>query len=345
MEPIDQEDQPSAVGRKQPHQIALWLTICSIGIFYLCAILFESLAFAESLLKFITYLVSPVGWLIKQIHIIDSWGFVLVMVWGSIVTYLLFYVPVKLWMCGSRHLRSALITCALIAFATYLVFLWYSILPEQRPDWTSRGLDPNRPGFKAEVLVLAGEFDYWFRDSSINQTKSGKAYFEIRMRGSDYYYCRKWQGYDWRIGSWFRVEIANHGEGYSWGLARLSHTTRGTGGSWYGDHLLAQRLWDKNEFVGASVTNLIFEESKWPKRKEEFDDLTKIGRWLIPKHIRLTEPGSDQREENYYIKRIEFLPTPDTNWFDHVMAKYADHESEFRSVDLGEPGVSPNKRK
>jgi hypothetical protein len=121
--------------------------------------------------------------------------------------------------------------------------------------------------------------------------------------------------------------------------------TGGGGGSWYGDNLLAQKLWNKQEFVGANNDNLIFEESQWPKRKEEFSDLVKVGHWLIPRHIRLTQPGGDAREENYYIKRIEFLPTPDTNWFEQVFQKYADHNSDLRTKDLGEPGVAPGKRK
>lgn len=289
----------------------------------------------------LNYLAWPTSWAVSHFHLGDGWHLIVMMIWGLFVTYLVFYILVKLWMTSSRHLHIALVAYIVLCFATYKSHQWYST----RLDWTSRGLNPDRPGFEPQVVVLSGEFDFWFHDSLINQSKSGHAFFEIRMRGHNYYYCRKWHGYDWRVGSWFRVEIANHGEGWSWGLASLSHTTRGTGGSWHRDNLLAQRLWDNKKFVGADPNNLAIEESKWPNRKEGFGKLVKVGRWMIPTRIHISNEGSDARNENYYIKKIEFLPTPDTNWFEHVMAKYADHNSEFRSVDLGEPGVAPRKRK
>lgn len=280
-------------------------------------------------------------WLARHFGLSEGWHAIVVIVWGLFAIYFVFYVPIKLWMSASRRMHIALLACVVLCFVAYEFFRWYST----KPDWTSHGLNPDRVGFQPQVLVLAGEFDFRTRDSSMNLIRSGKAYFEIRMRGHDYYYCRKWHGDDWRPGSWFRVEIANHGEGWSWGLHCSSIGTGGGGGSGYIDRLLAQRLWNGPELVGAREDDLISEERQWPKRKEEFSDLVKVGRWLIPTHIRFSQPENLWREENYYIKKIEFLPTPDTNWFEHVMAKYVDGKSEFRSIDLGEPGIAPEKRK
>lgn len=340
MEPQEPTAPIPQAKKIKPHQVALWLAIGFVVLSFLSPYLFSTFLFGERFPLYLSYLAWPGRWLARHMGLSDGWNFVAMSICGLLVVYFAFYIPVKLWMTSSRQMQIALVAYVVICIATYEFYQRYST----RPDWTSRGLNPDRSGFEPPVVLLSGEFDFWFRDSSISQEKSGKAFFEIRMRGHDYYYCRKWHGNDWRVGSWYRVEIANHGEGYSWGLASLSHTTRGTGGSWYGDDLLAQRLWNKQLFVGADKNTLVFEEQKWPKRREEFSHLVSVGRWLIPKHIRLTRPGSDAREENYYIKKIEFLATPDTNWFEQVFHKYADRDPDLRTKDLGEPGVAPGKR-
>lgn len=338
---MEGQEQPHLVPpakKKQPHQIALWLAVGFVLLTFFTPYLTGRFLFGDLFGVYLSYLAWPAMWLCRHFGFSDPWNFIVIMVWGLLAIYFVCYLPVKLWMTTSRHMHIALIAYVALCLFTCWFYQWYST----KPDWTSRGFNPDQPGFEPQVIVLSGEFDYWFYDSAIDQHKSGKAFFEIRMRGHDYYYCRKWHGYDWRVGSWFRVEIANHGEGWSWGLASLSHTTRGTGGSWYVDNLLGQRLWDSQKFVGADLNNLVVEQTKWPNRTEEFAKLVKVARWMIPTHIRLTEK---ERTENYYIKKIEFQSTPNTNWFEHVMAKYADHNSEFRSVDLGEPGVAPVKRK
>jgi hypothetical protein len=329
------------VGKIKPHQVALWFAIGFIVLSLLSPYLFGTFLFGRRFETYLSYLMWPGMWFSRYLGSSEGWNFIVMIIWGLFVVYIIFYIPIKLWMTSSRHLHIALVAYAALCFATYEFYQWYST----KPDWSSHGLNPDRPGFKPQVVVLAGKFDFWAHDSSVNLDKSGTAFFEIRMRGHNYYYCRKWHGNVWRPGSWFNVEVANHGEGFQFGLHCSSVGTGGGGGSWYGDHLVAQRLWNKQEFVGANKDDLIFKEAQWPKRKEEFSHLVKVGRWLIPAHIRLTQSGNDAREENYYIKKIEFLPTPDTNWFEQVFKKYSDLKSDLRTKDLDEPGVAPGKRK
>jgi len=329
------------VKKIKPHQVALRFAIGFVALSFLSPYLFGTFFFGGKIGLYLSYLAWPGMWLARHLGLSEGWNFIVMITWGLFAVYFIFYIPVKLWMTSSRHLHIALLAYVVLSFATYEFYQWYST----KTDWSSHGLNPDRAGFEPQVLVLAGEFNFWAHDSSVNMSKSGTAFFEMRMRGSEYYYCRRWNGYDWRPGSWFNVETANHGEGFHFGLHCSSMGSGGGGGSWYGYNLAAQRLWNKQEFVGASEDNLVFEETQWPKRKEEFSDLVKVGRWLIPTHIRLTQPGSDAREENYYIKKIEFLPTPDTNWFEQVFQKYAGQKADLRAKDLGEPGVAPGKRK
>jgi hypothetical protein len=334
----EQNDLIPPAKKIQPHQIALWFAIGFVALSFLSPYLTGRFFLGERFMFYVSYLTRPGMWLAQQCGLNEGWNLIVIILWGLLVVYFVFYVPVKLWSTSSRHMRIALVAYVLLCLGTYEFYQWYST----KMDWNSRGLNPDRAGFNPQVVVLSGKFDYRYKEFGV---KSGSAFFEIRMRGHDYYYCRKWHGYDWRVGSWFRVEIANRGHGYSWGLASLSHTTRGTGGTWGGDNLWTQKLWDGSTFIGANTENLVMEQYRWPYRKEEFGKLVKVGRWMIPTRIRLADKGNEEREENYYIKKIEFLPTPDTNWFEQVMQKYSEPKSDLRFIDLGEPGVAPGKHK
>ena len=339
-EPAEPAQRPSR--KTQPHQIALWFAIGVFVIIFFCRRLFFNLTYATWFEVGVGYLASPGIWLARHSGSNQALGMILAMFLGLFSLYFAFYIPLKLWMTSSRHMRIALVLFVAACFATYQIYQWETT----KTDWTSRGLNPNRAAFEPQVVVLSGYFDYWYVDSLINQTKSGKGLFEIRMRGHDYYYCRKWHGNDWEPGSWFRVEIANHGEGLSWGLSRSSMGSRGGGGSMAADDesiLLGRRLWNKGTFIGANKTDLVTTKYQWRNGNEEFSKLVKVGRWTIPTHIRLTNTYED-RVENYYIKKIEFWPTPGTNWFNQVMEKYAGHNPELRAIDLGEPGVAPERR-
>jgi len=323
----------------KPHQVALWFAIGFVVLSFLSSYLFGTFLFDERLAPYLSYLVWPGMWLSRHFGLNNGWNFIVMIVWGLLIVYFFFYIPVKLWMASSRNLHIALVACVILCFTTYEFYRWYST----KPDWTSRGLNPDRPRFEPQVVVLSGEFDYWYK--AWGGPKSGHAFFEIRMRGSDYYYCRKWHGTEWCPGAWFRVEIANHGEGWSDGLSISSGGTRGGGGSWSDTDAWAKKFWAGQTFTGANTNNLMEEQFKWPYRKEEFSKLIKVGRWLIPTHVYIGDKGNEAQEENYYIKKIEFLPTPDTNWFEEVFQKYSDFKSDLRNKDLGEPGVAPKNHK
>ncbi|MDR3460407.1 MAG: hypothetical protein P4N60_23505 [Verrucomicrobiae bacterium] len=336
MESHGQENEGALTppGKKiQPHQIALWLAIGFVVLSFLSPYLLGGQFMAYG-----SYLAWPGMWCVRHFRLTGGSEVVVMILWGVLAAYFMFYIPVKLWMTSTRYMRITLTAYVALCFGTYEFYQWYST----RTDWVSHGLNPDRAGFEPQVVVLSGEFDYWYKEFGV---KSGRAFFEIRMRGHDYYYCRKWHGHDWRPGSWFRVEIINHGEGWSWGLATFTDGTKGGGGSGAGDNAWAQSLWDGPAFIGINTNSLIMEQPQWPYRREEFSKLIKVGRWMVPTRFQLTDKGNEERVENYYIKKIEFLPTPDTNWFEQVLQKYSDQKSDLRSKDLGEPGVAPGKRK
>jgi hypothetical protein len=331
---------PVPLARKiRPHQVALWFALGFVVLSFLSPYVFGTFLLGERFLLYLSYLAWPGMWLARHLGLSEGWNFMVMITWGLFAVYFIFYIPVKLWMTSSRHLRIALAAYVVLCLAAYEFYQWYST----KPDWTSRGLNPDRQGFEPQVLALSGEFNYWYK--AWGGPKSGNAFFEIRMRGSDYYYCRKWYGTEWRPGSWFRVEIANRGEGCSWGLATFRDGTKGGGGSWSDNDAWAKKLWAGQTFAGANTNSLVEEQSKWPYRKEEFSKLVKVGRWLIPTRVYIGDKGNEAREENYYIRKIEFLPTPGTNWFEQVFQKYSDFKSDLRTKDLGEPGVAPKNRK
>ncbi len=258
-----------------------------------------------------------------------GWLFVLPILAGLIV-----YSMVRYYLQASRQFQSAVV--ALIVVAIFLACLLY----EKRSslDWTARGLNPDRPGFKPQVVILSGTFTYKANDSPDNLVRSGEAFFEIRMRGSDYYYCRKWNHAESGVGSWFDVELAIPGFASHWGLSRGRFGTRGGGGSWYGapeDLMPARRLWNGTNLIGA-ITNYLEVEDVRRGAKEEFQKLKQIGSWQIPRRILFSR--NTRREEIYTIKKVEFWNRPATNWYWDVKAKYFDTSSQQRTNDLQEPG-------
>lgn len=335
------QGQPPPPRKLQPHQIAIWSIVFLIVASALSPYVFRSFQLPELLIRGLSYLMIPAQWIVGVLGISGDSQWIVAMLVGLLNLFLAIYVPVKLWMTSSKPLRKVLLACVTLYFLTYQAYSWYST----RIDWTAGGLNPDRPGFEPQVVVLAGEFDY--TDKSLSQRKSGSGLFEIRMRGKDYYYCKKWHGRDWRVGSWYRVQIAVDGEGRSSNLRSLSHTTRGGGGTWLADDdaiVVARRLWDGSNFVGAAGQDLVAERRAWPHQLEEFSKLVKIGPWSIPTHIRFSE--KDGPTENFYIRKIEFWHAPDTNWFELVMAKYRPNRTpELRTKDLDEPGITPSQKR
>jgi hypothetical protein len=258
-----------------------------------------------------------------------AWIFIVPVIW-----FFSWYFIIKFYLLASRRFQIAIVALVVLGMTLALT------LHEEKSgiDWTSRGLNPNRPGFKPQVVILSGTFSFRNKNMDTRQFNSGSAYFEIRMRGANYYYCRKWNNQEWKDGSWFNLELAIPDFAMHWGLGRGRFGTRGGGGSSLGrpeDLVLARRLWNGTNFIGADVNNLTAEEPEWDLQ-EEFQKLEKVGPYLIPKRIRFSE--GDERDETYIIRKVEFWNQPSTNWFWDVKKKYFDHDSAMRTNDLNEPG-------
>jgi len=259
-----------------------------------------------------------------------TWFFALPAICAVVV-----YFANKFCLLASRQFQIAIVVLIVVGFVLGFVVRERSL----GVDWTAHGLNPDRPGLKPQVVILSGTFSYWANDLSVNQVKSGSGFFEIRIRGSDYYYCRKWNDPEWKIGSWYEVELAIPDFAGHWGLSRGRLGSRGGGGSGYGspdDLMPARRLWNGKSFVGANTNEL--EVETYPGRQQEmFKKLKKVGPYLIPKQIRYLE--GDRREENYTICKVEFWNEPSTNWYWEVKRKYFDFVRSMTN-NLHEPGPS-----
>jgi hypothetical protein len=212
---------------------------------------------------------------------------------------------------GSRHIQIAIAGFLALGVALALALNQQS----SRIDRASRGLNPNSPGFNPQVVILSGTI--------------GDDHFEIRMRGADYYYCRRWNHGDT---TW---HLALAIPGFSFHRALVG--SGGGGGSWSRpeDLVLARRLWNGTNFVGAKIDETVAEQSERHVR-EEFQDLEHVGSYLIPKRIIF----SDRFGWNgtYIINKMEFGNDPSTNWFWAVKHENFDPGSFIRTKDLGEPG-------
>ncbi|HKS36012.1 MAG TPA: hypothetical protein VJW76_02405 [Verrucomicrobiae bacterium] len=312
--------------RKQPHQWALHLSIITV----LLVLLFGR--------RHISHLLLPGFWLADTVGLRDlsMWAFGLIA--DVLLLYGGWYALVKGWSLISRRFRLFLTGYAALCLLTW----WGLHAYRTRVDWTAYGLNPDRPGFQPQVVVLAGTFT-WINDTARGQKKRGKGLFEIRMNGFDHYYCKRWHGRDWKEGSWYRLELVLRDFAEVTTLRQPPHTTRGGCGPIVADDqaiVLARRLWDKSGFVGANADLLIAEDRRW-HRTEEFQKLQKVGRWLVPKKIVLTD--RNERIETFNVRKVEFWTRPGDDWFERVKRKHYDRERDVLSQDLGEPGVDPLK--
>lgn len=244
---------------------------------------------------------------------------------------------------------------------------------EREPDWTERGLNPDRPGIEPQVVILAGVVKASYRSMDSNRRRSQEDYFEIRMRGADYYYCRRWQGTDLKeVGSRFQLELELADFNGRWAMMKLPHTTRGRGGSTGGFNdrvVVGRRLWEGERFVGAkpeerflklvhrswagggSTTRFVGpapDESVIPDGSweiEEFTKLVQVGRHLIPTRISYTDSGNERRE-TYEVKRIEFSNRPTADWFQAIRKKHFERDPNpaYKNEALDEPGPFPEVR-
>jgi hypothetical protein len=189
MEPTEQNIPIPPAKKIQPHQVALWFAIGFVTFSYLSLVLFGTDLILEGFGLFVSCLVRPGIWLALHLGLNNVWSYLVIMAWGLMAWYLTYYIPVKLWMTSSRHMRMVLISLVILCFIAYGTYQCYSA---KKPDWTSQGLNPDWPGFEPQAITLSGEYG-----------KGRDIFFEIRMHGFDYYYARRWHGNDWKPGPGF----------------------------------------------------------------------------------------------------------------------------------------------
>jgi hypothetical protein len=254
-------------------------------------------------------------------------------VWGLDAASLLlgfayFYGLWFLVICGlrraSRQLKVVLVLCVLLGIAGWCALKAYA----GRIDWTSRGLNPARPGFAPAVVLLAGTFDYGFTSSITGEHRAGAARFEIRMRGADFYYAERWTGSYGKYGSWDSLALALGKSCFTWNRSYSGSGHHGRGGGGDDRILVARRLWRGEEFVGATAANSFASNGV----TERFLELKQFGRFQIPGRIEFSD---GERHEILHVRRVEFLGQPGTNWFYQIKQKYLDHLGT-----TGQPGAA-----
>jgi energy-coupling factor transporter transmembrane protein EcfT len=291
-------------------------------------------AFLLAVVSLFLLLMFPGGWYYRMtiylfqvpLHYVKSLPWCDSSIWASMIvgtaTFLAcsfgcWFVVLWGWLHSSRGFKMVFGGCAVAS----LLCFWGLKAYKERIDWTSYGLNPDLPGFKPTVVVLAGTFVYRFKDDENEYVHSGTARFEIRMRGAEYYYAERWHGYPSKNGSWDALYL---GLPEFYGVRNSSRTGSGRhGGGWSSPAspdeekrlLVARRLWRGQEFIGAKSSD----DYTLGHAKERFSELRQFGRFQIPMHIEWSEGGG---WESFRVRRVEFLPGPDTNWFEMIGQKY-----------------------
>lgn len=130
---------------------------------------------SSTLMYALGYIFQAAAGLMRYFNIGEPWGWILGLLLNSIAVFFLWYLIAQLWLGSTRHFKLAMVGVALCA----LILTWVFNSYKSRIDWTSHGLNPDRPGFKPQVVILAGTFDYWINDTSVNQIKSGTAFLKL----------------------------------------------------------------------------------------------------------------------------------------------------------------------
>jgi hypothetical protein len=181
-------------------------------------------------------------------------------------------------------------------------------------DWHKEGIDPDQPGFKPAVVVLAGTY-YGSPVTGMYPLPAAHGEFEIIMRGYDYYWRREFRRATYW--SWNAEMVCVNFYGQK-GIRNRGHSVGGggTGGFDEEDRLVAaRRLWQGTNFVGATNSELSAQvklHGHWPVR-EQFSDLRKVGAFQIPRKIVFDR--WDGRQWTYTIKKVAFRSEPDESWF------------------------------
>ncbi len=258
-----------------------------------------------------------------------AWWILFVITVFFIYAYLVWWLLIFGLIKSSKHFRWTLVMCALCAVGLFLSLKSY----RSQVDWTSRGLNPNRLGYKPSVVLLAGTVDYRFTDSETHWVRAGTARFEIRMCGYDRYYEMLWTGNSRTYNTFAFTRIALTNFYGTWNRSFAGSGHHGRGGSSEGAYtglLPGRRLWNGNEFVG--VTDELTVTNK--NQSEIFAKFQQFGSYKIPGEIEFIE---GDHHELFVVRRVEFLPQPNEEWFDLVREKYFGNDQKLRGMDLGEP--------
>jgi hypothetical protein len=333
----DSTPAPSPVPRAKPllksYQLAFLLASGTAFLFW--ASPGQFMRIAEPLVWPVYYLVSHLPWGRGD----STLGYVVALALALVYLFGLWLVIVWGWRRSSRGFKLALAGCALASVGCY----WGLNAYRERIDWTSRGLNPARPGFKPAVVLLAGTFDYRFTGWETGKPYSGTARFEIRMRGADYYYAERWTGHQGKYGSWDALRLSLPDFSGTWNRSYSGSGRHGRGGSSAASDetlLAARRLWNGPEFIGASAAD----EYSIGRATERFSKLKQHGRFQIPERIEWTE---GDRREVLHVRRVEFLHEPSTGWFRMIKQKYFDRgdgSRQFWKTNLNEAGWAGEKK-
>ncbi len=283
---------------------------------------------------FVMYFFWPMLWLGQHVipqsfHPSGGWWILLAIIFGFFYAYIIWWVILVGLFKTSKHFKWALIVCAVFAIGLFLSFKAY----KAHDDWTSRGLNPDRPGFKPSVVLLAGTLEYRFTDWETHELRTGTARYEIRMRGYDRYYEKLWTGNSrtYNTFAFMRLALTNFYGTYNWSLSGSGHHGRGgSSEATYVGLLPARRLWHGDEFIGANDSLIVSNKNQ----TEIFTKLQQIGPYKIPGEIEFNEGG---HHEVFTVHRVEFLSQPTVEWFDLVRQKHFGNDQKLRGVDLGEP--------
>lgn len=239
----------------------------------------------------------------------------------TIFIFFLFLLVYLFWFavvwCIHHRLFIALISLLIFPFASYHIVKAIESY-KCKPQLSSVVLNYERENFAPSVVILKGTFSATTRDFNTRQIKSTSGYFEIIMRGANYYFAKRWRSVPGGIGNFENIRLIM--PGFSGFLTKYrnitGHHSRGTSqDSSKGVYEVAQRLWKDSEFVGATSEDTY--ESGYVK--ERFMKLSSFGGFKIPMEI---EFASDGTHEFFHVQSVEFQTKPDTNFFHEIKELY-----------------------
>ena len=220
-----------------------------------------------------------------------------------------------------RILLACLVIYCAWRFVLPAGFLWMGARSDMnrmpmlaKIDWDEKGIDPNQPGIKPEVVVLAGTY-YGAPVTGMYPLSAASGEFEIIMRGYDLYWRREFRRETYW--SWNAEMVCTNFYGQK-GTRNRGHSVGGGGTGGFEDEdrlVVARRLWQGTNFVGAVNSNLSVQSklhNHWSV-SENFSDLQRVGAFQVPRKIIFDR--WDGRQWTYTINKVVFRSTPDEHWF------------------------------